>query len=54
MPRSENRIPTRGFSVSAEEIKELVFEFNAVFDDRRKEISVKRNLNPFDDYPVLK
>lgn len=54
MSKSENRIPTRVFSVSAEEIKELVFELNEAFDNRRKEISVKRNLNPFDDYPVLK
>lgn len=54
MSEMEKHLPIQKFAISDDKIEELVFELNEAFADRRREISLKHNLNPFDDYPVIK
>jgi len=54
MSEYEKGIPIQAFAISDEQTIELVHELNEVLDERRSSISVKRNLNPFEGYPVIK
>lgn len=54
MPDRELRLPISRFVISDYQIEELIFELNKAFEKRRREISIKRNVDPFSGYPVMK